>query len=229
MKQTKYQISESVFVICMLALTGGFLETYSFLCRDQVFANCQTGNLVLMAMYLSQGNLYRAFIYMIPIFAFILGILLTNRIRDKLPQQIFHWRQLTLFIEILVMILVGWIPYGPWNIAATTLISFACSIQVETFRKVKGTTCATTMCTGNLRSAVDFLYQFFTTKEQRSLQQAFHVLMIIGSFLLGAVLGSITTNRWQVRAIWFTLFVLLPTFLIMFPNFQPEKHKEKLS
>ena len=127
------------------------------------------------------------------------------------------------------MVLVGWIPYGSFNLAATTLISFACSIQVETFRKVKGTTCATTMCTGNLRSAVDFLYQFFTTKEHRSLQQAIHILAIIGTFLLGAVLGSITTNIWQVRAIWFTLLPLLPTFLVMFPRFQSEKNQEEHS
>lgn len=57
------QLSESIPVISLLAVTGGFLESYSFICRDQIFANCQTGNLVLLAMYFSQRDFFQAFTY----------------------------------------------------------------------------------------------------------------------------------------------------------------------
>lgn len=214
--QSKIQPSESVFVISLLAVTGGFLESYSFVCRDQVFANCQTGNLVLFAMYLSSQEFFRALFYLIPILAFIAGILLTNRIRDRLSPNFLHWRQMTLVLEMILMFLVGLIPYGTYNIAATTLIAFACSIQVETFRKIKGTGCATTMCTGNLRSAVDFLYQFFVNRDTKSLTKSRYYFIIIGTFLLGAVLGSITTGIFGIPAVWFTLITLAAAFASMF-------------
>ena len=34
-----------------LAFTGGFLDAYTYLLRGGVFANAQTGNMVLMALY----------------------------------------------------------------------------------------------------------------------------------------------------------------------------------
>lgn len=214
--QSKIQPSESIFVISLLAVTGGFLESYSFICRDQVFANCQTGNLVLFAMYLSRKEFFRAFIYLIPVLAFIAGILLTNRIRDRLSQRFLHWRQMTLVLEIILMFVVGLIPYGSLNTAATTLIAFACSIQVETFRKINGAGCTTTMCTGNLRSAVDFLYHFFKNKDAESLTKSRYYFIIIGTFLLGAVLGSNLTGSFGIPAVWFTLITLTAAFTAMF-------------
>ena len=37
---------ESFFLAVLLTITGGFLDAYTFCCRDQVFANAQTGNVV---------------------------------------------------------------------------------------------------------------------------------------------------------------------------------------
>ena len=44
---------ESLIVGIMLALSGGFLDTYTYTLRGGVFANAQTGNLVLMAVKLA--------------------------------------------------------------------------------------------------------------------------------------------------------------------------------
>ena len=58
MKQMKhdYQRSESFRAAAVLALAGGFLDAYTYLCRGQVFANAQTGNMVLLAVRLAEGN-----------------------------------------------------------------------------------------------------------------------------------------------------------------------------
>ena len=101
------QMSESLLVGCLLAWAGGFLETYSFFTREGVFANCQTGNLVMMAMRLTQQNFQEALLYFIPIFAFFLGVLLTDLLRDRCGNRFFHWRQPVLLLEILFLITVG--------------------------------------------------------------------------------------------------------------------------
>ena len=39
-----------------LATVGGFLEAYTYVTRDGVFANAQTGNIARMGLNLAQGN-----------------------------------------------------------------------------------------------------------------------------------------------------------------------------
>ena len=46
MKRAK-QTSESIELGILLALSGGFMDAYSYLARGQVFANAQTGNMLL--------------------------------------------------------------------------------------------------------------------------------------------------------------------------------------
>ena len=56
-----------------------------------------------------------------------------------------------LLAEIGILAIVGFIP-NAYNMIATVMVSFACAMQVQTFRKVGGYSYASTMCIGNLRS-----------------------------------------------------------------------------
>ena len=67
-----------------------------------------------------------------------------------------HWRQIIVIMEIAMLLAVGFIP-TTHNMAATVIVSLACSMQVQTFRKVKGYSYASTMCIGNLRSGTESL------------------------------------------------------------------------
>ena len=46
----QFQQSETLPVGILLALSGGYMDAYTYLFRDHVFANAQTGNLVLFAV-----------------------------------------------------------------------------------------------------------------------------------------------------------------------------------
>lgn len=54
--KTKTQMSESMALAVFLTLAGGFQDAYSYNCRGKVFANAQTGNLVLLGQNLAMGN-----------------------------------------------------------------------------------------------------------------------------------------------------------------------------
>ena len=57
MEQTTHrQMSESFRLGAVLALTGGFLDAYTYLIRGGVFANAQTGNIVLLGVRLMRGT-----------------------------------------------------------------------------------------------------------------------------------------------------------------------------
>ena len=48
--QRAKQISESIELGIILALAGGFMDVYSYIGRDHVFANAQTGNILLVGV-----------------------------------------------------------------------------------------------------------------------------------------------------------------------------------
>ena len=51
------QKSESLQIMFILTLIGGFLDSYSYVTRGGVFAFAQTGNLVLLSINICYGNL----------------------------------------------------------------------------------------------------------------------------------------------------------------------------
>ena len=68
------QMSEAFITALFLSVSGGLQDVYTYLYRGKVFANAQTGNIVLMAVKLFAGKWGEALRYLIPLCAFALGI-----------------------------------------------------------------------------------------------------------------------------------------------------------
>lgn len=79
----KVQISESIELGILLALSGGFMDAYSYIGRGEVFANAQTGNMLLLGVHLSEGNIPAAIRYLCPVLAFTFGIALADIVRNS--------------------------------------------------------------------------------------------------------------------------------------------------
>lgn len=67
------QISESIGLGTILALSGGFMDAYSYIERGKVFANAQTGNMLLFGVNLSEGNYQTMLNYLFPGTCFCTG------------------------------------------------------------------------------------------------------------------------------------------------------------
>lgn len=208
MEQTTHrQMSESFRLGAVLALTGGFLDAYTYLIRGGVFANAQTGNIVLLGVRLMEGY---------QIVAFAAGVLAAELIRGRFRgAQALHWRQITVAAELLLLAAVAFLPAALDN-AANVLVAFVCAVQVESFRKVNGNAFATTMCTGNLRSGTERLYLWGKTGERDHGHRAAQYYGIIVFFIVGAALGAWCSGRWGQRAVLGACVLLLAAFLLMF-------------
>ena len=79
MKLHLEKASESYLVGVLLAIAGGYLDVYTYICRGGVFANAQTGNIVLLGINLADHNWSKLLFYMYPILAFMAGILEIGR------------------------------------------------------------------------------------------------------------------------------------------------------
>lgn len=215
--KTKQQMSETLFLVALLAVVGGFLDAYTYLTRGEVFANAQTGNMVLLAIDLARGNFTLAFRYLIPIFAFATGVLVAEAVRARFhTHPTFHWRQIVVAAEILILLAAAFTPRGPRDNLINVSISFVCALQVESFRKIQGKAMATTMCTGNLRSGTELLFHFFQSGDKARFRPAFRYYSIILFFIAGASLGVWFTSLLEERAVLLCCGLLLIAFFAMF-------------
>lgn len=211
----KKDVSDSLSLAIILTLSGGFMDTYSYMCRGEVFANAQTGNLLLFGVNLSTGNFLHAMQYLFPVLSFALGIVTAEIVRHKYGQQTnIHWRQITLIIEALILFFVAFLSKD-LNLLANSLTSFACGAQVQSFRTVNGSGVATTMCIGNLRCATQALCDYSTSKDRSALKNSFLYFGIITVFLIGAIIGNFFVNLWDEKAILVSSLLLLFGFVWM--------------
>ena len=214
--EEKIQTSETFFLSAILALSGGFQDAYTYNVRDNVFSNAQTGNVVLMSQHMMLGEWGKALHYLFPVIAFALGVLVAEQIghKYKMAKRV-HWRQIIVAMEFVILFAVGFIPSG-YNMIATMLVSFACSMQVQAFRKVHGYGYASTMCIGNLRSGTAALSAYIRVKNPRLLHQALCYFAIILLFAIGAGVGGRLSIAYGPKAIWVSSILLLISFLLMF-------------
>jgi uncharacterized membrane protein YoaK (UPF0700 family) len=208
-------ISETFSIGILLALVGGFLDAYTYLCRGQVFANAQTGNIVLLSIHAAKGDFRAALFYLYPIFAFVLGILLAEMVKKTFSAHPkLHWRQIIIAVESIILFILAFLPASSFlNALANISISFVCSLQVEAFRLLRGKPYATTMCTGNLRNASEQLFYYLQTRNKENLHSSLQYFGIIFFFILGAAAGA------GVSALWNTKALLVPVILLVFVYF----------
>ena len=74
------QMSEAFINSMFLALSGGFQDAYTYNCRDEVFSNAQTGNVVLMSQNFLEGNFTAGLRYLFPILFFAMGVYFWQKI-----------------------------------------------------------------------------------------------------------------------------------------------------
>ena len=162
------QMSESFLTAVFLSLSGGLQDAYTYLFRGKVFANAQTGNIVLLSANLMDGNWGRAVHYLVPLCAFALGVLTAEKMRERFrDMQRLHWRQLVVLGEVLLLFLVGFLPPA-LDLLANAIVSFSCAMQVQAFRKVDGYAFASTMCIGDLRSGMEALCIWRKTRDAKA-------------------------------------------------------------
>ena len=219
------QMSEAFINSALLALSGGFQDAYTYNTRDEVFSNAQTGNVVLMSQHFMTGDWKAGVRYLLPLIAFVLGVFVADQIqmRYKYARRL-HWRQGILLAEIVILFVVGFIPHS-LNMTATIFVSFACAMQVQSFRKVNGFSYASTMCIGNLRSGTAALSFYLREKKPEQLRQAMYYFGIIVLFAVGAGIGGNLSANYGIHMIWVSCGLLIVSFLLMFLDIESRRNE----
>ena len=155
--------------------------------------------------------------YLIPILSFVAGVSMAMWISRRASRcGKGQWQQYSVLLEIGLLAVVTLVPNGKIsNICANVAVSFTCAVQAESFRKVLGTPFASTMCTGNLRNATEYLNQFFLEKNKTDWEKSMQYFGIDALFVLGAVAGTVMTRLLQTYATLCCCLLLSVVFLLM--------------
>ena len=219
-------MSEAISTVIFLTLSGGLQDAYTYYFRGEVFANAQTGNIILLGYNAMNGDWAVASHYLLSLLAFAAGIYTAEVIRGIFKEhKLLHWRQIVVAIEILLLFFVGFFPQS-FNMAANATVSFVCAMQVESFRKIKGSAFASTMCIGNLRSATEMLYRYRKSRDKESLEKSLRYYAVILIFGIGAAAGSFLTPYFAEKTIWFSCALLIAAFCLMFIREKEEEEEE---
>ena len=210
------QMSDSFRAAIFIILSGGFQDAYTYTCRGEVFANAQTGNIVLLSTALFRQEWPTVLKYLVPVLSFVVGTAVAEGIHLRLKSyEKIHWRQIILLGEIILLFAVGFLP-ARIEPLANALVSFVCAMQVQTFHKVRGHAYASTMCIGNLRAGTEALCAYFRVRDKEIHAKALTYFGVILVFGVGAGLGSILTVLLGFRAIWICCALLFVSFALMF-------------
>jgi uncharacterized membrane protein YoaK (UPF0700 family) len=187
----------------LLAGVGGFLDAYTFVGYHGVFANAQTGNIVLLAVSAQAGHWHEALLHVPSIVAFMLGVALASALaRPRVRKIVRRPTRWILMAEIVVLAalgaLPGWIPGG----VATGAVSFVAAAQVATFRSLEGIAYSSAITTGNLRDLTANIVQWRAGHDLAARRKAAVLGLIIAAFAAGAGIGGLCTRFIRHHAAW---------------------------
>lgn len=189
------------------------MDAHSYLCRGGVFANAQTGNILLLGVSLSNRDLPAAFYFLCPICAFMSGIVLAELILSNLKDKTWSGEKAVLLLEVLIVSFISFLSQNH-NTLANVLTSFVCGLQLDAFRDLNSITVPTTMCIGNLRGATSNFVKYCQTNDRMFLQKASVYGRIILFFVLGSVIEGKLIKVAGEKSMLFSAAILLICMLI---------------
>lgn len=208
-------MSEAFALSLVLAFSGGLQDAYTYIVRDHVYANAQTGNVVLMSTHLLSGDWRTVVRYLLPLLAFAFGVFIAENIHIYFGKsKLLHWRQEVVLLELVIMLSVGFMPQR-LNTLANIMVSFTCAMQVQAFRTVHGYGYASTMCIGNLRSGISLLTDYLHDRDRAKLVRAGYYFGVILAFAIGAGVGGNLSRVLRERTIWVCCGVMAVAFWLM--------------
>ena len=227
MKHTSYLECEKRWIFRLLMLVGGFYGGYALTVRGGVFANAQTANLALLAVNLGTGNWEKALYYLIPIFAYLTGTVVSEAVPKPLRRiSPLRWDTVLILIEIAVVMILGFIPASvPHQISQVT-ISFICAMQYNTFRQAEGIPMATVFCTDHMRQFGSSLTKWLRKDDNAVAMREktiAHARMLL-CFAAGALSAALLSGVTGVKTIW---FALLPLSILFAELLKADLTKEK--
>ncbi|MGT2828960.1 YoaK family protein [Streptococcus hillyeri] len=221
-----YRVFEGLRVAACLTFISGYINAFTFVTQNGIFAGVQSGNVIMWAYHAAQGNWQRVINFTIPIVFFMIGQCATYLIRRWFVSKNIFWHfGASLIMQAIIVITVLLTPILPsfFTIANLALVA---SIQVESFRKLRGAPYANVMMTGNVKNAALLTFKGFMEKNAELQKAGRNIFIIILTFALGVALSTVISTHLKEYGL---VFVILPLLYINVSLWNEKNWEEKIN
>jgi uncharacterized membrane protein YoaK (UPF0700 family) len=227
-----------------LTWVGGFVDAVGYIALYQIFTANMSGNSVHVGMYLGQLDFSQLMRPACAISAYVTGIILTRiAVQVAARRQIQRIASFTLAAEALLLLLFARATpamrlgelvdlHSPTYFSLVALLAFAMGVQTATLTHIGPLTVYTTFVTGTLtklaeaftralfwsydrlRGAGRFADMVRLAPQQQDVRETAVLASTWICYLLGAAIGTIIKHRWELRALYLPVAVLIVFVLI---------------
>jgi uncharacterized membrane protein YoaK (UPF0700 family) len=170
----------------LLGAVGGFLDAFTYVAHNGVFSNAQTGNIVLVGIFAARGDWARVLRQLLPLLAFVVGVFTAETMTHP---RIRAWVRRP-------MRAVAFVPDGTAGFAVVILVSYVAAVQNSTFDTLRKWPFNTVTLTGNLRTTTRSFYRAVVLRKEGEGDKARSFAIVCLAFLVGAVIGALTSAHW---------------------------------
>jgi uncharacterized membrane protein YoaK (UPF0700 family) len=201
----------------LLGIAGGYLDAFTFVAHGGVFANAQTGNVVLLAVDAARGDMAGALAHVPPLIAFVLGVAAAETLtHPRIAPVARRPVRVALVVEIAVLLIVGAVPTWFASSAVVLAVAFVAALQNATFGTVREWSVNTTMTTGNLRTAARATHRAVFRHDVEAARQARTFGLVVLSFLIGAGIGALVAELVGNMAAWGAALLIVAGLALFF-------------
>ena len=199
---SRRRTSESFVLAGLLAAAAGSIEAYSIVVLG-AFAGAQTGNVVFASIEISRWHWDAAGRYLWPILAFVFGVLVARTLLTRRVAELVHrpYRAI-LTLELVILLAMGFLPGSTPRTLTSVILTVAVAAQASTFRTVVDVGYNSAFTTGNLMNAVTALHAAVVDRNRAELVHARRVFAVIGCYVVGAILGAVSSREFGRPGIW---------------------------
>ncbi|HFI0402219.1 TPA: YoaK family protein [Streptococcus suis] len=220
MNQKDYRVFEGLRVACSLTFISGYLNAFTYVTQGGRFAGVQSGNVISLAYYMAKGDFAQVVNFCIPILFFVIGQFFTYLARRYFEKKSWSWHfgsSLIMLIFILLTIFLSPIMPAYFTIAS---LAFVASIQVETFRRLRGAPYANVMMTGNVKNAAYLWFKGMIEQDAELKKTGRNILLTIIGFMLGVIIATQLSFQFEEYAL---IGILIPVLYINYKLWQEKR------
>jgi uncharacterized membrane protein YoaK (UPF0700 family) len=221
-RSDRTNVGLSVVAASILTAAGGSMDAWVYMDHGHVFANAQTGNVVLFGIHAAAGDFTAAARHVPSITAFIVGLVVSRLTGAWLKKGKLNSRNVRLAFECVLLVALALIASRLPNGVVTACVGFIAAVQITSFSHIGDVTFNTGMTTGNLVGAFSAasaaLYGPMSKKDRT---HAIALGSVCLAFAVGAVLGGFCTLHFGDYALFITAVMVSLATLLMWRTPDP--------
>lgn len=173
----------------LVTMAGGSTDAWVYLAHGHVFANAQSGNVVLMGIALAGGDVASAAMHLPSLLAFAAGALASRLSGQFLKRRRLNSRNVRLGLACVMLVALGLFAYRMPDPVVTACAGFIAGVQITSLSHIGSWSFNTGMTTGNLLAGVSALAKGLTGFEEEW-PHAVAMLVLCFAFAAGAAAGA---------------------------------------